>query len=173
MGLHLGVLRIPILKAAPNFFQGPFYYTQEIILIIRGPFLTCFVEPQKILKQFALGVWAFSAKPFEQDIDLTETIFGSVEGGRRHHRGGTRILPTDKPFLQYKYITEQTIFDTKIGFFSPIDTLPKHKCLQWKDDKDYDQLLSTYDCCRKRVRMKRFRISHVLYWLVMKTLESA
>ena len=72
---------------------------------------------------------------FLQDIDLTETIFGSVEGGRRHHRGGTRILPTDKPFLQYKYITEQTIFDTKIGFFSPIDTLPKHKCLQWKDDK--------------------------------------
>ena len=60
MGLHLGVLRIPILKAAPNFFQGPFYYTQEIILINRGP-LTCFVEPQKILKQFALGVRAFSA----------------------------------------------------------------------------------------------------------------
>ena len=38
MGLHLGVLRIPILKAAPNFFLSPFYLTQEIILIIRGPF---------------------------------------------------------------------------------------------------------------------------------------
>ena len=151
MGLHLGVLRIPILKAAPNFFQAPF------IILRRSYWLSAalwhaLLSHKKSWNNSHSVCDAFSAKPFEQDIDLTETIFGSVEGGRRHHRGGTRILPTDKPFLQYKYITEQTIFDTKIGFFSPIDTLPKHKCLQWKDDKDYDQLLSTYDCCRKRVR---------------------
>ena len=73
---------------------------------------------------------------FLQDIDLTETIFGSVEGGRRHHRGGgTRILPTDKPFLQYKYIIEQTIFDTKIGFFLPLTLFPNTSAFNGKMTK--------------------------------------